>query len=79
MASVLIIGVSSGIGKALAEELDRKGYQLALTGRRVELIQKNTSKFNKQPIIRFMDVSIVDESIETLKSLCIEILIIRQI
>jgi len=73
MASVLIIGVSSGIGKALAEELDRKGYQLALTGRRVKLIQKNTSKFNKQPIIRFMDVSIVDESIETLNEIIQEL------
>lgn len=36
------------------------------------MIRQNTSQFTKQPIIRFMDVSITDESIETLNNIVVE-------
>ena len=38
---VIITGASSGIGKALAEELSERGAMLALASRSVEIIQKH--------------------------------------
>lgn len=64
--SVMITGASSGIGKALAYELARKGYSLALTARSIEQLEEirddiaklgNTSKI----VVRKLDVTDTDD------------------
>jgi short-subunit dehydrogenase len=40
MRRAVIIGASSGIGRALAAELARDGYRVGITGRRAELLEE---------------------------------------
>ncbi len=44
--NAIIIGATSGIGKALAEELSLAGYTLGITGRRVEKLNELQSKLS---------------------------------
>ncbi len=44
----LLIGASSGIGAALAHKLADEGYQLALLGRRADLLQDLCEKINQK-------------------------------
>lgn len=46
--SILITGASSGIGKALAYEMARKGYCLALTARRYQVLKEIRNDIKKQ-------------------------------
>jgi short-subunit dehydrogenase len=39
MKKAIIIGATSGIGKSLAELLNREGYEVGVIGRREELFQ----------------------------------------
>lgn len=45
MQRAIITGASSGIGFALAQELGRRGWALALIGRRAELLEKACGSF----------------------------------
>ena len=44
MKKALIIGASSGIGKELAKLLVNDGYYVAITGRRLEELEKISKK-----------------------------------
>jgi len=55
--TAIIIGASSGIGRALAEVLSKEGYVLGLTGRRVSLLEDLAQKLPNKTIITEMDVS----------------------
>lgn len=55
--TAIIIGASSGIGRALAELLSKNGYVLGLTGRRVTLLKDLAQKLPNKAIIKEMDVS----------------------
>ncbi|MBU3916425.1 SDR family oxidoreductase, partial [bacterium] len=64
--SVMITGASSGIGKALAYELAKKGYSLALTARNIEQLEEIKDEIAKQGnssniIVRKLDVTDTDD------------------
>jgi hypothetical protein len=55
--SAIIIGASSGIGEALALELNSHGYSLGLASRRTELLQELASKLKHRAHIRELDLA----------------------
>lgn len=66
---VIITGATSGIGRALAIEMHRRGYIIGATGRRIERLDS----LEKQPGNRIftcsMDVTKIDQALEQLNSL----------
>lgn len=55
--NAIIIGATSGIGRALATQLSKHGYILGLTGRRVPLLEELQKALPQKSIIQEMDVS----------------------
>lgn len=53
----IVIGASSGIGKALAMELARKGYAVGITSRRVELLTEIKNEIQGPCFVKQMDVT----------------------
>ncbi|MCP4576064.1 MAG: SDR family oxidoreductase [Deltaproteobacteria bacterium] len=77
-SSIMITGASSGIGKALAFELAKKGYSLALTARsrdRLEEIQKEIVSVHNPPIVsvRSLDVTDYDDVFKAVNELAHEL------
>ncbi len=60
--SAIIIGGTSGIGRALAELLIDKGYRVGLTGRRQELLEELQQKHGEMIRCRKMDVALPEEA-----------------
>lgn len=56
--NAIIVGASSGIGKALAHELCNEGYRLGLAGRRILLLKELKNSLDTDVFIQEMDVSI---------------------
>lgn len=54
--TAIIIGATSGIGKALAHELMKNNYRVIGTGRRLSLLDDLKNKFPESLITEFMDV-----------------------
>jgi NADP-dependent 3-hydroxy acid dehydrogenase YdfG len=54
--TAVIIGASSGIGEALAHELDRAGWRLALLARRLERLQALRETLAPKTVVRALDV-----------------------
>ena len=65
----VIIGATSGIGKALAEILIREGYTVGLTGRRTELLDELKKQYSDRVFTACMDVKNTAESSKQLKRL----------
>ncbi|MCB0260950.1 MAG: SDR family NAD(P)-dependent oxidoreductase [Calditrichae bacterium] len=57
MKKAIIIGATSGIGRALAEKLSREGYELGLTGRREALLKDIKESLPTASHICVMDVA----------------------
>ena len=47
----LITGATSGIGKCIAENLSKKGWELILTGRNEKMLKKLQKKLGNTQII----------------------------
>jgi len=62
MKKALIIGASSGIGKELAKLLVKDGYYVAITGRRLEELEKIRQESPDRYCIRRQDVTQIEES-----------------
>jgi short-subunit dehydrogenase len=72
--SILITGASSGIGKAVSLEMARRGYSLALTARRLELLEALRAEIlQMHPAVsvevRALDVTDYDAVCATLREL----------
>lgn len=58
--SILITGASSGIGKAVAFEMAKRGYALALTARRLELLETIRAEILQQYPASVVEVRCLD-------------------
>lgn len=76
--SILITGASSGIGKAVAYEMARKGYSLALASQRLDLLNEIRDDINsriKPPavVVRNLDVTDYDDVYKAVNEMADEI------
>jgi len=69
MKKAIIIGASSGIGKALAEELADQGYSLGLVSRRLELLQQLQEGLSTPSFIKQIDITQTEQAMEELSLL----------
>lgn len=74
MKSAIIIGGTSGIGRALTELFIDSGFQVGVTGRRQELLEELQQKHGEKVFCRQMDVSRPEEAAETLMKLVEEMI-----
>ncbi len=65
----IIIGATSGIGLELTKELAKEGWQVGITGRRVNILQDLQKAIGNNIHIAKMDVSHFDDARETLSQL----------
>ena len=65
----IIIGTSSGIGRALAKRLSAEGYMVALTGRSLEKLEALQKELPGESIVRQIDVRDTREAIHSLGNL----------
>ncbi len=73
MKRAIVIGATSGIGRALANRLVLDGYKTGITGRRVSLLQEIKNEHPEQIIYKSFDVIDTDNAIHTLKDLIDEL------
>ncbi len=73
MKKALIIGASSGIGKELAKLLVNDGYYVAITGRRLEELEKIRQENPDRYCIRQQDVTQIADSEKVFASLVQEL------
>lgn len=65
----IVIGASSGIGKALAKVLGQNGYEVGLSARRVELLRKVQQEIPARSFIKRIDVSQTEQAMVLLREL----------
>ena len=65
----IIIGTSTGIGRALAKKLSAEGYTVCLTGRSLEKLQELQKELAGESIARQVDVRDSRETIHTLRNI----------
>ncbi|MDC0177645.1 SDR family NAD(P)-dependent oxidoreductase [Polaribacter sp.] len=61
MKNAIVFGATSGIGKSLTEILVNEGYKVAITGRRVELLEEFKKRFPNQILIKQNDIQDVKD------------------
>ena len=73
MPIAIIIGATSGIGRALVVELAGRGYALGVTGRREELLETLQRELTTPVIARRMDVTQPEAAMAQLDALIAEL------
>ena len=61
MKTAIVFGATSGIGKALAENLIKDGYKVAITGRRLEKLQEIKKQYPNQIDIYQNNIQQIEE------------------
>lgn len=69
MSNAIIIGATSGIGRALALELSRRGYRLGLAGRRTDLLKSLQDELPGPSVIATIDVTAPEAAEQRLHAL----------
>ena len=65
----LIVGSSTGIGRALAKKLSAEGYFVALTGRSLERLQALQKELPGESLVREIDIRDTREAIHSLRNM----------
>ncbi|MBN1114326.1 MAG: SDR family NAD(P)-dependent oxidoreductase [Oligoflexia bacterium] len=68
----VVIGATSGIGRAIAKILAVNGYEVGITGRRMELLESLKTELKTKSYIKFMDLMQVGNTINAMKELLYE-------
>lgn len=68
----IIIGASSGMGKAVTQRLAQQGYIIGLAARRIDRLQALQEMIQAQSYIKQIDVAKPHEAVEQLQELIIE-------
>ncbi len=61
MKNAIVFGATSGIGKELVKLLVKDNYKVAITGRRLEELEKLKNEFPNQILVKKNDIQQVDE------------------
>ncbi len=69
IGNAVVVGASSGIGRALARRLARAGYTLGLTGRRLALLESLRAEIGAGARVQEMDVADVPRAMAQLDDL----------
>lgn len=69
MKKVLITGATSGIGRELSIQFAKKGYKLALIGRRAEKLEELKEEIGDNVFIHALDVTKLEKSTKVYKEL----------
>lgn len=70
--NAIIIGASSGIGRALAKVLASSGYAVGLAARREDLLRETADEIRTATFVKVIDVSRPVEAMEFLRELIVE-------
>lgn len=73
MKKAIVLGATSGIGREVARQLSEKGYLVAITGRRVQLLEELKAEHPAKYIVKEIDVTQVDELSRSLDCLVKEL------
>lgn len=73
MPKAIIVGATSGIGRALAVELSRRGYAVGLAGRREALLHEVQAQLTGPSAMQVIDVTQPAEATTRLESLISEL------
>ena len=66
---MIIVGATSGIGKALTEFYLQKGHFVGATGRRINLLDDLKTKFSEKIFVKKMDVTKIQDATEIFNEL----------
>ena len=61
MKTAIVFGATSGIGKSLAQLLVKDGYKVAVTGRRLELLQELKTAYPNQILVKQNDIQQIED------------------
>ncbi|WKD85934.1 NADP-dependent 3-hydroxy acid dehydrogenase YdfG [Polaribacter huanghezhanensis] len=61
MKTAIVFGATSGIGKSLTEILVKNNYKVAITGRRLELLEALKNKYPDQILVKQNDIQQLEE------------------
>jgi short-subunit dehydrogenase len=70
--NAIVIGASSGIGRALAKVLSANGYNVGIAARRVDLLRELTGEIHSTAFVKAIDVSKPQEAMALLRDLISE-------
>jgi short-subunit dehydrogenase len=70
--NAIIIGASSGIGRALVKVLASNGYNVGLAARRVDLLRQAAAEVHTTTFVKAIDVSKPDAAMQCLRELIAE-------